>query len=246
MTTPAIAVMPLHRIMRRIMHAEVDGPMLWWTSGVQHALIAGRITPLWNMQVLSVGRVAITGEDEYELRSFELVLRTDCKTGAVLREWTNPLTGKVCNVPVMRTKPDTQRFGRNGVEPGHRAGLVLNHHYALAPIGVDGSDIWLWADGRHRLTMPDGTERHINEFAIYRGVRSEILDDAVAVPCGFVALHSISAWYPWMGMAGGPVGSVMTRAFGRKATELTVLPGGLRRALESEAPDVLDDPMVSL
>ena len=246
MNTKAVDTLPSHRILRRIMHGESDGPLLWWTSGVQHALIAGRITPLWNMQVLSVGRIASTGEDQYEIHAYEVVLRTNARTGEVLREWKNPFTGQACKVPIMRTKPDTQRYGRHGVEPGHRPGLILNHHYALAPIGFDGSDIWLWADGRHRLTLPDGTERQINELAIYSATRSEVLDDAVRVPSGYVALHSISAWYGWMGMAEGPAGSVMTRAFGRKATDLNVIPDELRRALAAEAPDVLDNPMATL
>lgn len=235
------------QITRKIACSTVDGePATYWWFGKAYSRRQGEADKhLFNVEGMNVRACVSADEGGFNLVSREILLYKDPVTDKVLSTWENPWTGETVDVLHVANDPVNGRY-----RPKTRSG----DDYKWG--GTISGDVW-WQTATVPLYYPNplasefqsevGPFYHATEMFNFFGEKESLLDptttSADGVKVGWVRM---SAWLPWMKMAGRE-GAIYMHTAGRKLDSWDELSDTMKKEIrdhypEYTAPPPLDDP----
>jgi hypothetical protein len=208
------------------------------------------VTPLFNMEVGTIARVAHKPDGGFDLTTLEVVFYTDLTTGAHLRKWTNPYTGAMLDVAHGPLGPAMVSYGPDGSRRSARremGGAIIEGSTKVGPAVVVGNDAWVRLDNTSKVTQKDGTSRPflVNDWLIFHGSAAEIADPRRPFAAATSQLQEINGWSRWMNM-GEHAGNITSRAIGAKVRTYAEMPAKWRELMSESYPEIARDPIAAL
>ena len=225
---------------RKMQCSRKDGvPVLFSWEGRAYSRVAGeRDKLLFQVEGMNIRRCMVIEDPErgigYRLVSREIMLYKDPQSGAVLRSWQNPWTGKavevihVANDPV--NFPPTYGRGRDGKVPSMN--FVIHGDHFFLPLEIPlfytnplGGDYQEYVGGTY----------HSAEIFDFSGSLSDLLDaerDSAAMHIAWVRL---AGWLPWMEM-GSRSGMMYFNAVGSKLDGWNQLSETMKQEIRTSYP----------
>jgi len=235
------------KIMRKIQCSLKDGKAetFWW-HGRAYGRRAGMSDKhLFNVEGMNVRHCGTVRDEQgnygYNLRTREILLYKDKRTGDVLRTWNNPYTGEevevihVANDPVNSRAPSFG-MGRDG-KPMPFPGDIMDGRWwftSTIPLyyeNVLAGDYQKYVGGTYRAT------EMFNFFGDVRSLLDEDTDSA-GVQVGWVR-HS--NWLPWMRMAGRD-GIIYMHTAGKKLRSWNDMSDTMKNEIAANYPEYTDPP----
>jgi hypothetical protein len=231
---------------RRIQCSLEDGrPALFtWRGGAYSRVPGERDRHLFDVEGMNV-RQCVTVTDPqrgygYRLLSRELMLYLDPETGAVLRTWTNPWTGKVVEVVHVANDPVNQppsfAFTERG-EPAVFRGTVMKGRvwqsfevplFYRNPLGGDYQE------------YVGGTYHAMEMFTFFMD-EADLLDTTRDMRTVTVHWSRVSGWLPWMEMGDRP-GLMFFTTVGRRLDDPAHLSARLKAEIQARYPEYTSPP----
>lgn len=194
----------------------------------------GNFVPFFTMNNILVDYWQPKGDDQHEMRKYEVGFYTRFDSQEPLEEFLNPVTGKTSAIHHFRLGPVPRLYTPSGV-------IAMGYTPKLLPIEVIGERVFLATqsiESRPDMVNP-GRTSYTNSFMTMSASLADIIDPAVLSAPVHVQLQNKNRWAPWMGMEDRPGGTV-ARGFGGKVASLDALPktviGGARRFV----PEIFD------
>jgi hypothetical protein len=170
----------------------------------------------------------------FRMVSRELMFYLDPATGAVLKNWVNPFTGRTVEVvhvvndpvnmrPVFATDGQGKPFSFGGRVEGER--VFVSSEIPLFytnPLAGDYQDYV-------------GNQYHAMEIFDFVVDKADLLDRARAEASPSVSWVRVAEWLPWMEMGGRP-GLMIMNATGQKVADIDQLPPVLRQEIHADYP----------
>ena len=222
-------------------------PVTYWWHGRAYSRVPGeKDRLLFRVEGMNIRHCATVEDVErgtgFVLKTREILLYQDPKTGEALRTWTNPWTGE--EVDVIHVANDPVNSG-----PFH-------------PLGPDGRP-WPWfgtvKEGRWWITSTiplfytnvlggnyqeyvGGTYHATEMFNFMGDVDSLVAEDTVSanVEVGWVRM---SQWLPWMKM-GGRMGVIYMHTAGKKLDDGDNMSEQMREEIANNYPEYAEPPPV--
>ena len=234
---------------KKLRYRADDGVLFWWLDGTKFGQVGAEVTPLFGMKVGTIARVRNQADATFTVTSLEIVFYTELKSGALLKQWTNPYTGAVMPVAHAPLGPTAIRHGvdgmpiRNTVLGGNRITARSDIH----PLAIVGDDVWLAHDSTASVERDGGKSPPflVNDWSTYLGKLADLQDAAKPVGAATVYLQEATGWSKWMGMDGKP-GNQVARAVGRKVLSYAEMPADWRALMAEINPAIAADPIAAL
>ena len=233
------------------LHMRADnGVYFWWLVGTKLGQIDAAITPLFNMEVGTIARVAHQPDGGFDITTLEVVFYTDLNSGAQLRTWTNPYTGATLDVNHGPLGPGTVSYGPDGARRSPRremGGAIIEGTTKVGPAVVAGNDAWIRLDSTSKVTQKDGSGRPflVNDWSIFHGNAAEVADPARSFVAATSQLQEINGWSRWMNM-GDRAGNITSRAVGAKVRAYAEMPAKWRGLMAENYAQIASNPLAAL
>lgn len=217
--------------------------------GTRYAVVESRAIPMFGILAGTFSRYRRRDEETFEARSLEVAFFTDLDTGALLTEWTNPVTGALVEIPQTRMGPSTILMTADGLtvpQPdGEAKGMEIQHSFR-APV-INGNDVWITEEIRVHgaARKPGGQAFNYNEMSTYHALMSDLENPALASVPTQVDFHSLVSFRPWMGFGSTP-GHTTARGAGTRTSSQAELPAAYQALTAEHHPDVWQDPLAVL
>lgn len=236
-------------MMKRTQCGPADGqPAVYHWSGNIYGRVTGQPDKLlFKGEGMNI-RTCTTVNDEklgkgWRMVSREIMLYLDPKTGQVLRNWTNPMTGETVEVMHIANDPVNQRAqfsiskdGKPFAFPGRREGRWFFMPIAV-PLFYDNP---LAGDYQEFV----GNKYHAMEIFDFAFDAEEMLNvkqNPMVYP--IISWVRISDWMPWMKMQGRD-GQMVFNAMGNKLKSFDELPKVLKDEIALNYPSYTAPPPV--
>ncbi len=228
---------------------DADPMVFHWQGRVYSRVPGERDRHLFNVQGMNI-RQCVTVTDPkrgtgYKMVSRELMFYLDPATGQILRQWTNPFTGKTVDVVHVANDPVNMRapsfpFGADG-KPATFEGRISDGRvfsttevplFYKNPLAGDYQDYV-------------GNKYHAMEIFDFVSDEKTLLDSNTKNANAAVAWVRIAEWLPFMEM-GGREGIMITNATGDMLGSFDELPAIIKDEIKANypaytAPPPLDD-----
>lgn len=224
--------------MRRIQCSLKDGEVVtWYWNGYAYSRVPGEpdrtLFAVEGMNIRQCGPLNGATDGSFKMVTREILLYKDPKTGAVLRTWDNPWTGKQVKVVHVANDPVNQRIGT--VDRSGRP-------FAL-PFVVNGNQWWLTSTVPLFYRNPLGGDYqdyvggkyHATEMFNFFGDVDELANPRRASVSARVAWVRMSDWLPWMEM-GDRAGLVYFNTAGRRLDRFEDLSDTMKAEIKSTYP----------
>ncbi len=237
-------------ILRKLQRRADDGEYFWWMVGTKLGQVDAAVTPLFNMEIGTIARVANKPDGGFDVTSLEVVFYTDLISGAHLRKWTNPYTGVMLDVTHGPLGPGTVSYAPDGSRRFARrelGGAIIEGSTKVGPAVVAGDDAWVRLDNTSKVTQKDGSGRPflVNDWVIFHGSAAAIADPARPFVAATSQLQEINGWSRWMNMGERP-GNIASRAIGAKVRTYAEMPAKWRELMSESYPEIARDPLAAL
>lgn len=228
-------------LQQKLMFSTANEPLIWWIRGPKYGSVNGEITPLWRLNVVLFKDVEHHEDGRFDVKSMEIVYKTDIETDELLSEWRNPYNGEVYEEVPLIMGPVTRGFTATGpktqsVLPGAQIDRVSK----LGPAEISGDDVWLMTDALVQVDRPGQSTFRANDLSTYHGSVSDILNPDLTSAPGTMTVHIIQSWHPWMNMGDQP-GTLVTRISGAKCFTIDDLHPRIRSMVRDIHPDIAKD-----
>lgn len=234
---------------KKLRYRADDGVLYWWLDGTKFGQVGAEIRPLFGMKVGTIARVRNQPDGTFTVTSLEIVFYTDLKTGAFLKEWTNPYTGAVIPVSHAPLGPTTMRHGKDGMPIRNTTlgGNRITARFDVQPLMIKGDDVWLAHDSTASVERDGGKSPPflVNDWSTYFGKMSDLRDPSKPMGEATVYLQEATGWAKWMQMDGHP-GNQVARAVGRKVKSYDEMPAAWRTLMAEIDPHIARDPIATL
>ena len=235
---------------RKLLYALDDRPVFWWKQGTKYGVVNGEAKPMWDMWVFFVQRVSEHRPESFDVASLEAVYLTDLDTGELLDTWHNFYTGETLPVPGRLMGPETQTFRMDGssIAAIPLPGLEIKRTHKLGPATIVGDHVWLSFDSSAvvtRTNVADTPQFRVNDLETFNAQHSDVLDPDLPSAPATAALHLISSWQGWLGMADQP-GSQVTRLVARKTFQFDDIAPPLKALIQRIHPEIAKDAVAAL
>jgi hypothetical protein len=228
-------------LQRKLLFSTVDEPLIWWIRGPKYGSINGEITPLWRLNVVLFKDVEHQEDGRFDVRSMEIVYKTDIETDELLSEWRNPYNGEVYEEVPLIMGPVTRGFTSTGpVSQSALPGAEIQRKTKLGPAEIAGDDVWLMTDAQVLVDREGQSTFRANDLSTYHGSVSDILNPNLTSAPGTMTVHIIQSWHPWMNMGDQP-GTLVTRISGAKCFDIDDMHPRLRTMVRDIHPDIAKD-----
>jgi hypothetical protein len=250
-TAPALdPVKDMMTILKKLHLRMDDGAYFWWLVGTKVGQVDAAVTPLFNMEIGTIARVAHQPDGGYDVTTLEVVFYTDLDSGAQLRKWTNPYTGATLDVNHGPLGPGTVSYGPDGSRRSARremGGAIIEGSTRVGPAVVVGNDAWLRLDNTSKVTQKDGSGRPflVNDWLIFHGSAAEVADPSRPFVSATSQLQEINGWSRWMNM-GDRAGNIASRAVGAKVRTYAEMPAKWRGLMAESYPEIARNPLAAL
>jgi hypothetical protein len=228
-------------LQKKLIYSADNRPLIWWIRGKKYGSINGEITPLWVLNVALFKYVEHKDDGAYDVKSMEIVYKTDIETDLLLSEWRNPYNGEVYEEVPLIMGPVTRGFTDAGpVSQSALPGAEVRRRTKLGPADVAGDHVWLQTDAQVEVERPGQDVFRANDLSTYHGRVSDILNPDLASAPGTMTVHIIQSWHPWMNMGDQP-GTLVTRISGAKGYEVDDLHPRIAQLVKDVHPDIAQD-----
>lgn len=194
----------------------------------------GNFVPFFTMNNILVDYWQPKGDDQHEMRKYEVGFYTRFDSQEPLEEFLNPVTGKTSAIHHFRLGPVPRLYTPSGV-------IAMGYTPKLLPIEVIGERVFLATqsiESRPDMVNP-GRTSYTNSFMTMSASLADIIDPAVLSAPVHVQLQNKNRWAPWMGMEDRPGGTV-ARGFGGKVASLDALPKTVIEGARRFVPEIFD------
>lgn len=205
----------------------------------------GNLIPLYTMNNLNVRVCKPLDEETYAFTTYESGAYCRFDTDEPLERWENPITGETREVWPFVGGPLDVRIGADGVQTGPQATLkpeALRMEVIGDMLFIPTASHFSFPSAFDAETWPKESpgETHYWDSMFVHGARvADAVDpERLNVPA-FCQFQNLVSWGPWIGM-GGYEGRTYGRAYGTKLDRIEDLPGGARRSLEQQTPEIFD------
>lgn len=231
--TPRDNLLALIRIQASLREEDVP----WWYSGVIYGAEDGKAPRLlFGFEGMEMYWMRHLDGGEFELIGHTVSFLRDAASGEWLREWRNPYTGEVLEVPAATQGGGAGR-GFNYSEKGIRPTPFIEQMPERPPayrILSGGGRIWMSKETEY----PPGMAQPRLQRQTMNCALEEFTDPAVERLSTQFASTVFMPWRAWMNMDGHP-GHLIWHAAGLKLDSVDSLPPAYRARLEAEHPDKL-------
>lgn len=213
----------------------VDTP--WFFNGSIYAVV-GDSAPveLMRVQGMEMYHMQRRGPDSFMMHGLTVTFMTDVKSGQWLREYKNPYTGKLVDVPAhsARTPPEGGHlYETTGVRPSSSVDEIPDA--ALDLWWTDAGDfVWL----HNETVYPPGVTQPRKQRQSNFVSREQFADKSLRSLSSAFTVSFWAPWSSWLGMEDMP-GHVVWHASGAKLASVDDLPPTYRARVEKEYPDML-------
>jgi hypothetical protein len=232
---------------RKLAFTLDDKMGFWWIRGTRYGLRDAKLTPFWEMHIGKFFTVRDLPGGDYEVTTVSAAFYADLKTGAFIKEFDNPFTGKTIKLGYFPPKPSKTIFGVDGMHPATSGPLAsLASVGALGPTWVQGDRVVLRAD--HVLSGPmNGYAQpvEVNDLTTYFGSLRDIVNPKIASAPAAQVFSDINTWPGWLEMGDQP-GNYYSRAYGEKVFSYNAMPKLWRDLMAQEYPEIANDPAAAL
>jgi len=194
----------------------------------------GNFIPLCTMNNILVDYWQPKGDDQHEMRKYEVGFYTRYDGQEPLEEFVNPVTGRTSAIHHFRLGPVPRLYTPTGV-------IAMGYTPKLLPIEVIGDRVFLATQSiESRSDMLDPTRTsYTNSFMTMSAPLADITNPAVLSAPVHLQLQNKNRWAPWMGMGDRPGGTV-ARGFGGKVDSLDALPKSVIDGAQRFVPEIFD------
>jgi hypothetical protein len=195
---------------------------------------SGNFVPCFTMNNILVDYWEPKGDDQHEMRKYEVGFYTRYDSYEPLEAFANPITGKTHPIHHFRLGPVPRLYTPSGV-------IAMGYTPKLLPIEVIGERVYLATESiesRPDMIRP-GETNYTNSFMTLSARLVDVLDPAqMSVPV-HLQLQNKNRWAPWMGMGDRPGGTV-ARGFGGKIASLDALPAAVKAGAKKFVPEIFE------
>jgi hypothetical protein len=233
------------KAMRRVQCSEVDGkPVTYYWKGTAYSRVPGepdrQLFRVEGMNVRQCGPLAGAKDPaEFRLVSREILLYEDPVTGEVLRNWTNPWTGKTVEVLHVANDPVNGNYGimgRDGKPASYPFNVLGNQWWLTTGVPLFYTNV-LAGDYQRYV----GGTYHVTELFNFFGQADDLANRRRDTAATAVSWQRISMWLPWMEMA-DRAGLLYFHTAGRKLDRWEDLSPTMRAEIEKNFPDYRNPP----
>ena len=194
----------------------------------------GNFVPCFTMNNILVDWWTAKGDDQYEMRKYEVGYYTRFDGHEPLERFDNPVTGKSERIHHFRLGPVPRLYTPDGV-------IVMGFKPELLPIEVIGDRVFLATQSIE--ARPDmvhaGRTNYVNSFMTISALLADVANGAVTSAPVHLQLQNKTRWAEWMGMGDRPGGTV-ARGFGSKIRDLDALPPAVAAGARRLVPEIFD------
>ncbi|QOW21968.1 MULTISPECIES: DUF1838 family protein [Lysobacteraceae] len=212
--------------------------ILWWSGTVFAQLPQKAPSALLGFEGYNICRAEKQADGVWRMLTRELTFYRDLKTGKIIDEWDNPMTGErnsvlqVANDPVNQTlnppgRPSTLPWVEAGDELMFTMNIPLTYPNPLPP-----KDFPKQSSGE----MYTGSEHFM--FFVPRVQMEDPARSQADVSYGWTR---IGPWLPWMEMGQAP-GNLLYIAQGNKKASISALPADIQERVRSTYPEYATAP----
>jgi len=228
-------------LQKKLIYATDDRPIIWWIRGNKYGSINGEITPLWTLNVVLFKGVSHNEDGTLDVRSMEIVYKTDIETDELLNEWRNPYNGEVYEEVPLIMGPLTRRFDNSGpISQTDLPGAKIVRSGRLGPAEVAQDDVWLLSDVSVTVDREGQESFRAHDLSTYHGKISDVLNPDIASAPATITVHIIQSWHPWMNM-GDQEGTLVTRINGAKCDTIGEMHPRIAGFVKAIHPDIARD-----
>ena len=194
----------------------------------------GNFVPCFTMNNILVDYWEPKGNDQHEMRKYEVGFYTRYDSQEPLEEFANPVTGKTTAIHHFRLGPVPRLYTPTGV-------IAMGYTPKLLPIEVIGDRVFLATESiesRPDMIRP-GETSYTNSFMTMSAALQDITNPAVLSAPVHLQLQNKNRWAPWMGMGDRPGGTV-ARGFGGKVASLDALPETVKTGARRFVPQIFE------
>jgi len=194
----------------------------------------GNFVPCFTMNNILVDYWEPKGNDQHEMRKYEVGFYTRYDSQEPLEEFANPVTGKTTAIHHFRLGPVPRLYTPTGV-------IAMGYTPKLLPIEVIGDRVFLATESiesRPDMIRP-GETSYTNSFMTMSAALQDITNPAVLSAPVHLQLQNKNRWAPWMGMGDRPGGTV-ARGFGGKVASLDALPETVKAGARRFVPQIFE------
>ena len=194
----------------------------------------GNLIPFFTMNNILVDYWEPKGNDQHEMRKYEVGFYTRYDSQEPLEEFANPVTGKTTAIHHFRLGPVPRLYTPTGV-------IAMGYTPKLLPIEVIGDRVFLATESiesRPDMIRP-GETSYTNSFMTMSAALQDIVNPAVLSAPVHLQLQNKNRWAPWMGMGDRPGGTV-ARGFGGKVASLDALPEAVKSGARRFVPQIFE------
>lgn len=194
----------------------------------------GNFIPFFTMNNILVDYWEPKGNDQHEMRKYEVGFYTRYDSQEPLEEFANPVTGKTTAIHHFRLGPVPRLYTPTGV-------IAMGYTPKLLPIEVIGDRVFLATESiesRPDMIRP-GETSYTNSFMTMSAALQNIVNPAVLSAPVHLQLQNKNRWAPWMGMGDRPGGTV-ARGFGGKVASLDALPEAVKSGARRFVPQIFE------
>lgn len=194
----------------------------------------GNFVPFFTMNNILVDYWEPRGDDQYEMRKYEVGFYTKFDGYEPLEHFDNPVTGERLPIHHFRLGPVPRVYTPDGV-------IVMGYNPKLLPIEVIGDRVFLATQSIE--SVPDairpGQTNYINSFMTISASLADVANPKVLSAPVHLQLQNKTRWQAWMGMGDRPGGTV-ARGFGTKIAGLEALPPAVAEGARRFVPEIFD------
>ena len=215
----------LHRVYRRLRFAADERIVFWWMKGRRYGFVDTVLTPFFDMQVGSMHRCRDLGDGRWELRTASAMYHTDIRSGALLEDWPNPVTGKTVRFDYPAPTSSTLVYTyADGVQDAPAPpGVKLDRQHFLGPLERVGDEAWLREEGWLNLTYPNGRGQRVHDMYTFSAPLAALRAAKPGFVPATVHFNDYNGWSPRFQMGDAP-GASVSRCSGRKVASVDELP----------------------
>lgn len=194
----------------------------------------GNFIPCFTMNNILVDYWEPKGDDQHEMRKYEVGFYTRYDSQEPLEEFVNPVTGKTMAIHHFRLGPVPRLYTPTGV-------IAMGYTPKLLPIEVIGDRVFLATESiesRPDMIRP-GQTSYTNSFMTMSAPLADIVNPKVLSAPVHLQLQNKNRWAPWMGMGDRPGGTV-ARGFGGKVATLDALPDAVKVGARRFVPQIFE------
>lgn len=194
----------------------------------------GNFVPFFTMNNILVDYWEPKGDDQHEMRKYEVGFYTRFDSQEPLEEFANPVTGKTTAIHHFRLGPAPRVYTPTGV-------IAMGFTPKPLPIEVIGDRVFLATqsiENRPDMLNP-GRTTYINSLMTMSASLADVVNPEVLSAPVHLQLQNKTRWAPWMGMGDRPGGTVV-RGFGGKVSGLDALPPAVQAGARRFVPEIFD------